>query len=70
MVTWTSVTHMTEQPGPLESTREFAAIDINDMLNADETYTGPTSRVRLIAILVVAALVLSAGATTLAILLA
>ncbi|WP_410873288.1 hypothetical protein [Nocardia sp. A7] len=61
---------MTEQPGPLESTREFAAIDINDMLNADETYTGPTSRVRLIAILVVAALVLSAGATTLAILLA
>ncbi|MFE1591155.1 hypothetical protein [Nocardia sp. NPDC058705] len=62
---------MTEQPGPLESTREFAAIDINDMLNADdEPYTGPSSRTRLIAILVVAALVLSAGATTLAILLA
>lgn len=61
---------MTEQPGPLESTREFAAIDIDDMLNADETYTGPTSRTRLIAILVVAALVLGAGATTLAILLA
>ncbi|MFI1235318.1 hypothetical protein [Nocardia sp. XZ_19_231] len=61
---------MTEQPGPLESTREFAAIDINDMLNAEETYTGPTSRTRLIAILVVAALVLGAGATTFAILLA
>ncbi|MFC8380907.1 hypothetical protein [Nocardia sp. NPDC056952] len=61
---------MTEQPGPLESTREFAAIDIDDMLNADETYTGPTSRTRLIAILVVAALLLGAGATTLAILLA
>lgn len=61
---------MTEQPGPLESTREFAAIDIDDMLNADETYTGPTSRTRLIAIVVVAALLLGAGATTLAILLA
>ncbi|MFD4356315.1 hypothetical protein ACFWPK_07470 [Nocardia sp. NPDC058519] len=61
---------MTEQPGPLESTREFAAIDIDDMLNAEETYTGPTSRTRLIALLVVAALVLGAGATTLAILLA
>ncbi|KQY32412.1 MULTISPECIES: hypothetical protein [Nocardia] len=61
---------MTEQPGPLESTREFAAIDIDDMLNAEETYTGPTSRTRLIAILVVAALVLGAGATTFAILLA
>ncbi|MFI6223921.1 hypothetical protein ACIBEH_25450 [Nocardia salmonicida] len=61
---------MTEQPGPLESTREFAAIDIDDMLNAEETYTGPTSRARLIAILVVAALVLGAGATTFAILLA
>ncbi|MEU4321046.1 hypothetical protein ACFV24_12630 [Nocardia fluminea] len=61
---------MTEQPGPLETTREFAAIDIDDMLNADETYTGPTSRTRLIAILMVAALLLGAGATTLAILLA
>ena len=61
---------MTEQPGPLESTREFAAIDIDDMLNAEETYTGPNSRTRLIAILVVAALVLGAGATTFAILLA
>ncbi|MFD3592620.1 hypothetical protein ACFWU5_07810 [Nocardia sp. NPDC058640] len=63
---------MTEQPGPLESTREFAAIDIDDMLNADETdtYTGPSSRIRLIAILVVAALVLGAAATTLALLLA
>ncbi|MFC9660155.1 hypothetical protein ACFVJ5_07960 [Nocardia sp. NPDC127606] len=61
---------MTEQPGPLESTREFAAIDIDDMLNADETYTGPTSRTRLIAILVVVALLLGAAATTLAILLA
>ena len=61
---------MTEQPGPLESTREFAAIDIDDMLNADETYTGPTSRTRLIAILMVAALLVGAGATTLAILLA
>ncbi|TCJ96864.1 hypothetical protein [Nocardia alba] len=61
---------MTEQPGPLESTREFAAIDIDAMLNADETYTGPTSRTRLIAICVVVALLLSAGATTLAILLA
>ncbi|MEU4810418.1 hypothetical protein AB0H20_14580 [Nocardia fluminea] len=61
---------MTEQPGPLETTREFAAIDIDDMLNADETYTGPTSRTRLIAILMVAALLVGAGATTLAILLA
>ncbi|PKV82497.1 hypothetical protein [Nocardia fluminea] len=61
---------MTEQPGPLETTREFAAIDIDDMLNADETYTGPTSRTRLIAILLVAALLVGAGATALAILLA
>ncbi|MFG2444452.1 hypothetical protein ACGFQG_16415 [Nocardia fluminea] len=61
---------MTEQPGPLETTREFAAIDIDDMLNADETYNGPTSRTRLIAILMVAALLVGAGATTLAILLA
>ena len=61
---------MTEQPGPLETTREFAAIDIDDMLNADETYTGPTSRTRLIAIMLVAALLVGAGATALAILLA
>lgn len=60
---------MTEQPGPLETTREFAAVEIDDMLNEEQTYTGPSARTRLIAILVVAALVLSVGATTLAILL-
>ncbi|MGS2811038.1 hypothetical protein [Nocardia sp. MW-W600-9] len=61
---------MTDQPGPLESTREFAAVDLAAMLNEDEdTYTGPSPRIRLIAILVVAALILGAGATTLAILL-
>ncbi|MBW0273871.1 hypothetical protein ATM97_31655 [Nocardia sp. MH4] len=61
---------MTDQPGPLESTREFAAVDLTAMLHEDEdTYTGPSPKVRLIAILVVAALVLGAGATTLAILL-
>ncbi|MFE3542754.1 hypothetical protein ACFXK0_07260 [Nocardia sp. NPDC059177] len=61
---------MTEQPGPLETTREFAAVDLADMLNEDETYQGPSSRIRLIAIVVVVALILSAAATTLAILLA
>ncbi|APE35254.1 hypothetical protein BOX37_16345 [Nocardia mangyaensis] len=60
---------MTEQPGPLETTREFAAIDIDDMLNDEQTYTGPSSRTRLIAIVVIAALVLSVGATTLALIL-
>ncbi|NKX86277.1 hypothetical protein [Nocardia coubleae] len=61
---------MTEQPGPLETTREFAAVDLADMLNDDDTYTGPSSRTRIIAIVVVAALLLGAVATTLALLLA
>ncbi|KAF0846921.1 hypothetical protein [Nocardia caishijiensis] len=60
---------MTEQPGPLETTREFAAVDLADMFNDDDTYTGPSSRTRIIAIVVVAALVLGAAATTLALLL-
>jgi hypothetical protein len=62
--------HMTEQPNPLETTREFAAIDITDMLNDEPLNTGPSSRVRLIAIVVVAALILGAAATILAIVLA
>ncbi|MEV0684959.1 hypothetical protein AB0I35_13960 [Nocardia sp. NPDC050378] len=61
---------MTEQPEPLETTREFAAVDLADMLNDDDTYTGPSSRTRIIAIVVVAALLLGAAATTLALLLA
>lgn len=60
---------MTEQPGPLETTREFAAVDLDDLLNEEPTYTGPSSRTRLIALLVIAALVLGVAATTLAIVL-
>ncbi|WP_336082450.1 hypothetical protein [Nocardia sp. SSK8] len=60
---------MTEQPGPLETTREFAALDLADMLNEEPTYQGPSPRTRLIAIVVVAALILGVAATTLALLL-
>ncbi|MFC4373511.1 hypothetical protein ACFO5K_05310 [Nocardia halotolerans] len=60
---------MTEQPGPLETTREFAAVDLADMLNDEPTYTGPSSRTRLVAILVVAAMILSVGATAIVLLL-
>ena len=61
---------MTEQPGPLETTREFAAVDLADMLNDEPTYQGPSSRTRLVAIVVVVALILGAAATTIALLLA
>ncbi|MFC4128262.1 hypothetical protein [Nocardia rhizosphaerae] len=60
---------MTDQPGPLESTREFSAAELAAWQDDEDTYTGPSPRIRLIAILVVAAMVLGAGATTLAIVL-
>ncbi|WP_278262283.1 hypothetical protein [Nocardia sp. AG03] len=60
---------MTEQPGPLETTREFAAVDLADMLNEEPTYQGPSSRTRIVALVVVAALLLGVAATVLALLL-
>ncbi|MFD6221916.1 hypothetical protein [Nocardia asteroides] len=61
---------MTDQPEPLEHTREFAAVEFAELLDDQDAYPGPSPRIRLIALVVVAALLLGAAATVLVILLA